>query len=137
MDLRAHRKHMAGPTVTVRGLGGVFFRTRDPVALARWYEEHFGLPSGPEGGIWMQEAGPTVFAAFDADTSYFGHEAQQFMLNFRVDDLDQVLAALAAKGIAEVKEREEMEGIGRFAWVADPEGNRIELWEPGPVQAPQ
>lgn len=121
---------MTTPTVAVRGLGGVFFRARDPEALARWYEEHFGLPPGAAGGLWMQTAGPTVFAAFDTDTDYFGRHDQAFMLNFRVDDLDASLAALAARGVEEVKPREEMEGVGRFGWVADPEGNRIELWEP-------
>jgi predicted enzyme related to lactoylglutathione lyase len=83
-----------------------------------------------EQGLWGQEAGPTVFATFDRDTDYFGSRSQQTMLNFRVRDLDAMLTQLRQKGADVAPEAEEMEGVGRFGWVTDPEGNRIELWEP-------
>lgn len=117
----------------VTGIGGVFFRARDPAALARWYTDHLGIDPVGETDAWRQEAGPTVFAPFEADTEYFGRRDQQTMLNFRVNDLDAMLAQLRAAG-ADVEERlEVMEGIGRFGWAADPEGNRFELWEPAPA----
>ena len=75
-------------------------------------------------------AGPTVFATFEAETGYFGSRAQQTMLNFRVRDLDAMIAQLRAKGADVAEDTQEMEGVGRFGWVTDPEGNRIELWQP-------
>jgi predicted enzyme related to lactoylglutathione lyase len=113
----------------VVGIGGHFLRAADPVALSAWYRESLGLDAD-EMGLWQQEAGPTVFAAFDADTDYFGRREQQVMLNFRVRDLDAMLAQLRAAGADVVEETQEMEGVGRFGWVTDPEGNRIELWQP-------
>ena len=113
----------------VQGIGGYFIRANDPVALTAWYRDLLGLDID-EHGLWTQPAGPTVFAAFDHDTDYFGARGQQTMLNFRVTDLAAMLAQLR-RGGAEVSDRtEEMEGVGRFGWVVDPEGNRIELWEP-------
>lgn len=112
----------------VQGVGGFFLRARDPKALGAWYQEHFGLVNG---GTTETKAGPLVFCAFDRDTDYFGGP-QAFMLNLRVDDLDGLLAKLAASGIRSVKPRESMEGVGDFAWVEDPEGNRVELWQPSP-----
>ena len=76
------------------------------------------------------EAGPTVFATFEPETDYFGSRGQQTMLNFRVGDLDAMLAQLRAKGADVADETQELEGVGRFGWVTDPEGNRIELWQP-------
>ncbi len=118
----------------VSGIGGVFFRARDPGALSRWYAEHLGIDamngSTGEGSPWSQDAGPTVFAPFDDDTDYFGRREQQWMLNFRVRDLDALLAQLRAAGVAVDDRIEVMEGIGRFGWAVDPEGNRFELWEP-------
>lgn len=112
----------------VLGIGGYFMRAADPVALAAWYRDCLGLDAA-ENGLWRQEAGPTVFATFESETDYFGSRAQQAMINFRVRDLDAMLAQLRAKG-AEVREdTQDMEGIGRFGWVTDPEGNRIELWQ--------
>ncbi|MCD7058811.1 VOC family protein [Pelagibacterium xiamenense] len=110
----------------VLGLGGVFFRAQDPKALASWYQEHLGVTDW-----WSQQAGPTVFAPFKNDTDYFGSDDQQFMLNFRVADLDALIADLVVAGIP-VETREEWDSpeVGRFARIHDPEGNPIELWEP-------
>ena len=108
------------------GIGGVFFRSRDTKALAAWYETHLGI-----SGFWNQEAGPTVFAPFPADTDYFPVD-RQWMLNFRVDDLDALIAQLEAAGIAVETRPDEWDTpeTGRFARIADPEGNPIELWQP-------
>jgi predicted enzyme related to lactoylglutathione lyase len=113
----------------VLGIGGYFIRATDPAALRAWYRDSLGLDID-EHGLWRQEAGPTVFAAFESDTDYFGAAAQQTMLNFRVADLDATLAQLRAKGAEVAEETQEMDGVGRFGWVTDPEGNRIELWQP-------
>ena len=115
------------------GIGGFFFRAADQQRLIDWYRDHLGVetmnPAGT-GGVWMQEAGPTVFSPFPADTDYFGRPEQQYMLNFRVADLDAMLTQLRAAGVAVDDRLEQLDGIGRFGWVHDPEGNRIELWEP-------
>ena len=113
----------------ISGFGGFFFRARDPQALARWYEEHFRINLVDSNGGWRQEAGPTVFAPFPADTDYFGRPEQTFMLNFRVADLDALLADLRAADVRTDDTIAEHE-FGRFAWVYDPEGNKIELWQP-------
>ena len=110
----------------VTGIGGVFFRAKDPAALSDWYKKHLGI----NGMDWVQQQGQTVFAPFPADTDYFGSESQNFMLNFRVDDLDGMLKQLRDNGVKIVKDIEEQTGVGRFASIEDPEGNRIELWEP-------
>ena len=104
-------------------------RAADPAALNAWYRESLGLDAD-DNGLWRQQAGPTVFATFEAETEYFGSRTQQTMLNFRVRDLDAMLAQLRARGADVDPETREMEGIGRFGWVTDPEGNRIELWQP-------
>src|SRR3954464_4837412 len=114
----------------VLGVGGYFMRAADPVALGAWYRQCLGLDAD-EHGVWRQEAGVTVFATFEAETEYFGSRAPQTMLNFRVRDLDAMLAQLRAKGANVARETQDMEGVGRFGWVTDPEGNRVELWEPG------
>jgi predicted enzyme related to lactoylglutathione lyase len=113
----------------VLGIGGYFMRASDPVALSAWYRDCLGLNTD-ENGLWRQEAGVTVFATFESDTEYFGSRAQQTMLNFRVRDLDAMLTQLRAKGADVAKETQDMEGVGRFGWVTDPEGNRVELWQP-------
>ncbi|WP_188666471.1 VOC family protein [Tersicoccus solisilvae] len=113
----------------VLGIGGHFLRASDPEAVTGWYRDCLGLDLD-EYGQWTQEAGPTVFAAFPADTDYFGSATQQAMLNFRVRDLDAMLAQLRQKGADVAEETQEMEGVGRFGWVTDPEGRRIELWQP-------
>ncbi|TDP95200.1 VOC family protein [Labedaea rhizosphaerae] len=113
----------------VLGIGGYFIRASDPAALGAWYRDCLGLDAG-EHGVWHQEPGPTVFAQFEAETDYFGARSQQTMLNFRVRDLDAMLAQLRAKGADVVDDIQDMDGVGRFGWVTDPEGNRIELWQP-------
>lgn len=113
----------------VLGIGGHFLRAKDPAALSAWYRDCLGLDAD-QYGQWTQQAGPTVFAAFPADTDYFGSREQQTMLNFRVGDLDAMLAQLRARGADVSAETQAMEGVGRFGWVIDPEGNRIELWQP-------
>ncbi|GAA2588474.1 VOC family protein [Winogradskya consettensis] len=113
----------------VLGIGGYFLRAADPDALSSWYRDFLGLDAD-ENGTWQQEAGPTVFAPFPSDSDYFGSPAQQTMLNFRVRDLDAMLAQLRGKGADVAQETQDMDGVGRFGWVTDPEGNRIELWQP-------
>jgi catechol 2,3-dioxygenase-like lactoylglutathione lyase family enzyme len=112
----------------VLGVGGYFMRAADPVALGAWYRDCLGLDAD-ENGLWRPEAGVTVFATFESETEYFGSRAQQTMLNFRVRDLDAMLAQLRAKGADVAQETQDMEGVGRFGWVTDPEGNRVELWQ--------
>lgn len=112
----------------VQGIGGVFFRARDPETLSQWYREHLGIDTLPQ--IWMQQPGPTVYMPFAADTDYFGDPAQQWMINFRVANLDAMITQLKAAGI-DVETRKEWDSeVGRFARIHDPEGNPIELWEP-------
>ena len=118
----------------VTGIGGVFMRSRDPNALARWYTEHLGLDTFSEetDAAWWQAEGPTVWSPFAADTDYFGRPEQTWMINFRVSDLDAMLAQLRSAGVNVDDDVQVMDGIGRFGWATDPEGNRFELWEPAP-----
>jgi glyoxylase I family protein len=116
----------------VTGIGGLFFRAKDPDALKAWYDTHLGVtapPSGYDRMPWWQEAGPTVFSPFEQSTEYFGRPEQMWMINFRVRDLDTMAAQLRAAGI-EVTVDPETYPNGRFARVYDPEGNPVELWEP-------
>ena len=116
----------------ITGIGGFFFRSKDPAALGQWYKDHLGIdlvPSDYGQKSWSQQAGPTVFAPFPQDTDYFGAADKQWMINFRVRDLDAMVAQLRAAGI-EVTIDAETYPNGRFARLQDPEGNRIELWEP-------
>ncbi len=115
----------------VLGFGGFFFRSNAPEAMATWYRDLLGIdlvPTAQDQMPWMAEGGATVFAPFAADTDYFAAD-KAFMLNFRVHDLDAMVAQLRAGGV-EVKVLDDMPGIGRFAHLADPEGTPIELWEP-------
>jgi len=105
----------------VLGIGGYFLRAADPAALGAWYRDCLGLDAD-ENGLWRQGAGLTVFATFESGTGYFGSRAQQTMLNFRVRDLDAMLAQLRAKGADVANETQDMEGVGRFGWVTDPDG---------------
>ena len=109
----------------VTGLGGVFFRARDPDALKRWYEDVLGVPREE-----LMRSDGLVFGVFHADTDYFGPSGQGFMVNFRVASLEAVRERLRAAGAAVDEETQELEGVGRFGWASDPEGNRFELWEP-------
>ncbi|MBK9147495.1 MAG: VOC family protein [Flavobacteriales bacterium] len=112
----------------VSGIGGFFFRADDHKALAKWYNDHFGINDEANGWIWQQDAGPTVFSPFKRDSDYFDAK-QPFMLNLRVQDMDGLLKKLEADGVRIDPKRQD-EDYGRFAWVYDPEGNKIELWEP-------
>jgi predicted enzyme related to lactoylglutathione lyase len=113
----------------VVGVGGYFLRARDPAALGRWYRDCLGL-AADENGAWQQESGVAVFATFDHDTDYFGSRDQQTMLNFRVRNLQAMLEQLRAAGADVADRSDDIDGVGRFGWVTDPEGHRIELWEP-------
>ena len=111
---------------SVTGVGGVFFRARDPDGLKAWYEAHLGIPRGDV--LRAREGASLVFGVFRADSDHFP-AAQQFMVNLRVDDLASLLEQLQTAGV-EVVRTEEEEGVGSFAWITDPEGNRVELWQP-------
>jgi len=120
----------------VTGIGGVFLRSPDSKAMAKWYAEHLGITLADFNGtafMWSDEVpagtGMTAWSAFPADTSYLGEATQQFMVNYRVDDLDALLAELAAKGVWIDPKRDE-QSYGKFAWIKDCDGNRVELWQP-------
>jgi predicted enzyme related to lactoylglutathione lyase len=127
----------------VTGIGGVFLRARDPRALAAWYARTLGIQLNSYGGanfLWKDEVprstGMTAWSTFPADTEYFGpgddRGPQQVMINYRVDNLDELVEQLRAAGVSIDPRREDYE-YGRFAWITDPEGNRIELWQPLPL----
>ncbi|SIR65607.1 VOC family protein [Williamsia sterculiae] len=113
----------------ISGIGGYFLRATDPSALGAWYRDRLGL-AFDHTGMWRQDAGPTVFGFFASDTDYFGSRTQQTMLNLRVDDLGAVVERLRREGVTISSPPEVMPGVGVFASIVDPEGNRIELWEP-------
>jgi glyoxylase I family protein len=130
----AVRDAIAGGTEMekVTGIGGFFFRARDPKALGLWYQQNLGIlpiPTSYGETGWQQEAGPTAFAPFPETSKYFGDAQKVWMLNFRVRDLDKMAAQLEAAGIA-VKIDPQSYPNGRFARLHDPEGNPIELWQP-------
>lgn len=112
----------------VVGIGGVFFRAKDPKVLARWYEDVLGVDINDR--TWVQERGQTIFTPFRADTDYFGSRDQQWMLCFRVNDLAAMLEQLRAVGIIAIENPEWNSEVGVFARIHDPEGNPIELWQP-------
>lgn len=122
----------------VTGIGGVFLKSSDPEKLHEWYEKHLGLGRDSESKAvvfkWRdyehrEKAGSTLLAFFPKDTKYFHPSRSPFMVNLRVSDLDGLLGVLREEGV-EIDERREEYEYGRFAWIMDPEGNRIELWEP-------
>jgi|SRR5664279_1118814 len=116
----------------VIGIGGIFFRAKDPKALYEWYRTHLGIENAADGsGAMWQTEDPVVnvWAIFPQDTEYFGQTRPAFMVNFRVDDLEALLKALREESVA-VDEKMEAHDYGKFGWVTDPEGNRVELWEP-------
>jgi predicted enzyme related to lactoylglutathione lyase len=115
----------------VTGIGGVFFRAKDPDALAAWYEAHLGVPREPDEtyAVFTDRQSTHVWSAFAADTDYWPAD-KQAMVNYAVSDLDAMLAQLRAGGVNVDEKTHELEGIGRFGWAVDPEGNRFEPWEP-------
>ncbi|WP_343521497.1 VOC family protein [Sphingomonas sp.] len=122
----------------VLGMGGLFFRAKDPDALTGWYREHLNIGTRctaddegePDDWFWQTKGGPMVFAPFKADTDYFAAD-KAFMINLRVRDLEGMLEQLNAAGIAIItKEEWDTPETGKFARIHDPEGNAIELWEP-------
>ena len=116
----------------VTGIGGVFFRSKDTDETAQWYLDNLGIdrvPKDYDTPCWQQEAGTTVYAPFSADTEYFGNSDQQWMVNFRVSNLDAMVAQLRANGNEVTVDPEEYPN-GRFARTHDPDGTPIELWEP-------
>lgn len=120
----------------VTGIGGVFFRSRDTAATRDWYRDHLGIESDEYGANFRwrelddpEHVGHTVWGPFSADTEYFGPKGAEFMVNYRVEDLAGLLKALAAQGVEIAGDVEELE-YGRFAWIVDCDGRRVELWEP-------
>lgn len=117
----------------VVGIGGVFFKAKDPQALSAWYRDHLGFELSPWGGAVFKSSGDstekTAWSLFPADSTYFAPSNQPFMINYRVDDLHALLAALRAEG-CDVDAKVDESEYGKFGWVMDPEGNRVELWEP-------
>ena len=123
----------------VIGIGGGFFRANQPGVLAEWYRDHLGVDVVPENYMdlpWQQQAGPTVFAPFPEDTTYFGAGGKQWMINFRVSHLDAMVEQLRHDGISVEIDLEHYPN-GRFARLYDPEGNAIELWEPAGRDSPE
>ena len=123
----------------VTGLGGIFFKAKNPKKLQAWYRQHLGLPLDPSwGGMsfdWREakqpkKKGSTVWSAFEPDTEYFGAGKQTFMINYRVDNLKKVLAALKKERVWVDPKGSAASEFGKFAWIRDGEGNRIELWQP-------
>lgn len=122
----------------VTGLGGMFFKAKDPKALAAWYEKHLGINFGGntycalnwEDDPKPDKTGITVFSIFNEGSDYFSPSTQPFMFNFRVENLDALLTTLQDEGVNVMEETQSMEGLGKFGWIVDPEGNKVELWEP-------
>ncbi len=118
----------------VTGIGGVFFRSEDPKKLRDWYAKHLEIPNmSPYGAVFELKndspTGHTVWNPFSKDSDYFAHKEQHFMLNFRVENLEQLLKTLKSEGVEIAGEIESYE-YGKFGWIIDPEGNKVELWEP-------
>ena len=120
----------------ITGIGGVFLKAKDPKALAAWYRDVLGMPVQSWGGaVLRHDASKAVSAQawnpFPASTDYFAPSTQEFMINYTVDDMDALVARLHAKGVAILKQ-DDSDPQGRFTWIVDPEGNKIELWQPKP-----
>lgn len=113
----------------VLGLGGVFFKSRDPAALTAWYQRVFGFPVSDHGVMFgLPDKGFTLWSPFKADTTYFEPSTHPYMVNFLVEDIDGVIAAAQAAGVEPIGRQDEI--YGRFVWFVDPEGGKVELWEP-------
>jgi len=120
----------------VIGIGGVFFKSKNPAGLIAWYEKHLGMKPTWEGGVvfaWKDgerrdRDGQTVWSPFKADTDYFEPGCEPYMINYIVEDLDALVDVLTREGIR--IEKRENSDFGRFAWIMDPENRRVELWEP-------
>lgn len=126
----------------VTGIGGIFIKARDPKAMRDWYQQHLGLPIDSWGGMafrWnepnVEEHGVTVWSVFEPTSDYFAPSEAPFMVNYRVADLMTLLDTLRTEGCT-VDDKTEVSEFGKFGWVMDPEGNRIELWEPPPGRFP-
>ncbi len=124
----------AQPVGHITGLGGLFVRSKDPKALAAWYRDVLGLPIEPWGGATLKYDAPghppvLAWNAFPQSTTYFAPSSREFMIDFAVDDLDAFLAKLKAKGVVVIK-RDDSDPTGSFAWIMDPDGTKIELWQP-------
>jgi predicted enzyme related to lactoylglutathione lyase len=127
----------------VIGIGGIFFKANDPEKLAAWYKQHLGLnveawggailPEGAGAELQPKRQSHIIWSPFAADTDYFAPSQKPFMINYRVHDLDALLTQLRSEGV-EVDEKTERSEFGYFGWIMDPEGNRIELWEPPVVE---
>lgn len=121
----------------VTGIGGIFFHARDPAALRAWYKQHLGIDVQAWGGTaftWADAAGnptagTTVWSIGAADSNHFAPSTSSFMINYRVDDLHALLEALREEGCNVLEKTDDSE-FGKFGWVMDPEGNKVELWEP-------
>jgi len=118
----------------VTGIGGVFFKTKDPKAVKDWYRDHLGLNTDEWGSTfwWKNKEGEdcsTQWSPFKQDTDYFEPSKKEFMMNFRVENLDELLETLKAEGVQVLGKTESVEE-GKFGWIMDLEGNKIELWEP-------
>lgn len=115
----------------VTGIGGIFFKATDPAALREWYQVHLGIPLEEWGGAIFRwtEGGTTVWSPFSAESTYFAPSQAPFMINYRVDDLHALLAVLRSEG-CDVDDKVEESEFGKFGWVMDPEGNKVELWQP-------
>ena len=125
----------------VTGIGGIFIKSADPAKLREWYQRHLGIPLEEWGGCAFRWKGPdnpdgggtTVWSLFEATSNYFDPSKAQVMINYRVENVHALIAALRAEG-CEVMDKIDESEYGKFGWVVDPDGNKIELWEPPPGQ---
>lgn len=117
----------------VIGVGGIFIKSADPQRMRDWYQKHLGIPIEAWGGAAFSGDGTTVWNIFEASSNYFDPSKASFMVNYRVADLAALLVALRAEGCDVVDKMDDSE-YGKFGWVFDPDGNKIELWEPPPGQ---
>ncbi|WP_295994924.1 VOC family protein [Rugamonas sp.] len=137
--VRAAEPAPSEPVGHITGLGGIFLKAKDQKALVAWYRDVLGLPLQAWGGAVLRYDAPqhppaVVWNVLPASTSYFAPSASAFMINYAVDDMDAFIARLEAKGVSVLKRSDD--ATGRFAWLLDPEGNKIELWQPKATATP-